>query len=250
MEPAGFAILRKLAPVRPENRLSPEENKDLESKYKKWLWLELALLFTFGPPFGFAWFWLFRSLTLWVNSSRRPALILLSPYPIFWGVPSILLGVISTAPLILVIFKKFLGDRFDEFQRWDNARFGIDGKKAASIMVIFIFAFTAFMLVVGLRSYTAFGEKGFSYQGPFSARVDYPYSRVKDIAKVSLVRAPIRTIIERTHYAIRFDDGFTWTTETFPDEADEECEREITALVTAQSGRAVRDVGFIEELGP
>jgi hypothetical protein len=187
---------------------------------------------------------------LWVNSQREPALILLSAYPIFWGIPSILLGVMSLVPAELFLFKRLSRDRFDEYQRWNNARFGFNGLKALGIMAIFIFAFTIFMLVVGLRSYTGFSEKGFTYQGPFSARVDYPYSRVKDIARVALVRAPIGEVIERTHLAIRFDDGFTWTTETFPDEADEECERKIIALVTGRSGRAVRGIGFIEELGP
>ncbi len=55
-------------------------------------------------------------------------------------------------------------------------------------------------------------------------------------------------MVTRTYYAIRFDDGETWSTEDIIDKADYKLYEDILALVSSRSGRSIQQLDLIDDL--
>jgi hypothetical protein len=229
----AFAIFRKLFPTKELATMSPAEIAALGKIYTKWEVIALPFVLGYAAATGYAWFLLFRFLGGLAARSHREALHVLVSGETFWFFPAL------------------LGDRYDEYMTWTNLRHKFDGWKVFRIMAVLFIVASALFVAGGMLTWVEFRDDRVILNRPWPVRTaNYPYSRVDTVAHIALSPNSDGKLVPRPYYAIRFDDGETWTSFELTKPGGVEPYDEIFALVSERSGRPIRRLDQFSELKP
>ena len=248
---AGFALFRRLFPTRLEP-LPPGEMERLSKVYTKWNLFAALLLFAYIVPITAGWFYALAPIAA-PALPGAPGEIRLVPPSVSMLIPAFFLAIITAALPMAPTFRLLLGRRFEEYRRWDELRVGFVGRPPFAILATSLVLLCLPYFAVIRNTGTDFLADRIVVRGPLSTEPTiYPYARVRAIARVAKSRAPIGTVNDRKHIAIRFDDGYTWATGNRLDnkQIGEDREREILDLVSRRTGLAPRQVDLVEDLEP
>jgi hypothetical protein len=209
----AFAIFRRVFPYRPPAAVSHRPLEELVKDYRKWELFAIVPFFLLVTALSILWYLGLRLIADWRLSTLKPNRFLLVPIPIIWALPAFFLGIISASLPLHLLYSALLEDRYEEYTLYCNLRIGFDSWKVFRwTALIFLIACGAGIGLV-LNWYTRLTDDAIYVRHPLSFdEVRYPYSRVAAIAYVATFTAPNGNIVHRPYFAIRFDDGTTWTT--------------------------------------
>ncbi len=233
------ALFRRLFPVRRDRDAEHPFTDEERRVYARWLAWSPLPIFTFIVLFGYAWYLAFKWAADMLYHPVPATRYLIRPSGLYWALPALFLGVISSAIPTDRLYRCLLGDRYRRFDRFCNERAGYDGNRALAWLSAFIVAGSAVFFLAGVTCFARFDEAGVEIARPFASRsVFYGYARVTSIEHWATFRAPNGTPIP--HYIITFDDGSTWSTripalrDPVPD-----LDGQIMELVARRSGRSI-----------
>jgi hypothetical protein len=238
----SFALLRRFFPVRLADGAEPPLTDEERRVYRRWELGALLPIFLLVPLLGYAWYLALKGASGLFHQATPATRYLVQPIPIFWGLPALFLGIISSAIPTEWLYRCLLRDRYRRYERFCNERAGYDGRRALVWLAGLFTAGSAVCFLAGVRSFARFDEAGVEIGRPLAFRSTfYPYARVKAIEHRATFRAPNGNTIRRPHYVILFDDGTSWSTRgAFRDPVPEIDER-IVQLVARRSGRSIEE---------
>ncbi len=248
----AFGLFQKIYPTKDLSSTSAEEIAALGKRYAKWQIIILPFFFVFIAATGLAWFCLFCFVGRIAAGSHEPSRLVLVPGPIFWALPSMFLGIISSAVPTHYLMKAMLGERrYEEYTLWCDLQAGFDGWKAFRVLSFLVVCASGLAVAAGLFTWIVFRDDRIEVKRPWSWNAySYPYGRVTAVARVNRFRAPNGNMVSRSHQVIRFDDGWIWNTDEIIDRRDEKREEAIAALVSERSGRPIQHIDLIDDLKP
>jgi hypothetical protein len=247
-----LVILRKRQARHP---LSVEQSRlfaELHAKYRKRDIYALLAYVAFAITLGSGWYLGLRWLAAWHASSLGPSRFLLGPSQDFWMLPAIFLGLVSGAVPLHYFLKALLRERLSEYELYDNLRARASGIQsgaffwlAAPIIVVCVVA-----VVLNLNCYTQFTDREIVIKVPWVvAERRYSYGQVEEIASVTRLTTMSGNVVLQPHHAIRFNDGTVWTTKNGWWIADADHGRHIAEFVAEASGKRIKEIESIKDLG-
>lgn len=243
-ENVRLAILRRLFPLPPGYVESGKSLEELTPVYRRWEIYSIPLLLVFGPPLVAAWWWILYSIGIWNAQRFSGAVYHLWPsFAMTWGVPAILLGIITSTVPISLFYRWRLRERCLEFERYSNLRCGYNGD-AATIPVFAFFGAIVLVIVVLLLHYRVILTNDAIVQYPFFSlsSVRHNYRDIADIRTAPKVRTPIGDIKDNDNYETEFTDGSIWSTYPNPTNLTAAEKRQMMEFVAKQSGIPIRQV--------
>jgi hypothetical protein len=236
----SFALFRWLCPEGvtggAECPLTDEERRI----YRRWEFGALVPIFILAPTFGFAWYLALQGVADLFHKGAPGTRFLVRPAPAFWAIPSIFLGIISSAVPMECLYRSLLRDRYSRYERFCNERVGFDGKRVLAWLGACVAVGSVVGLVAGVTSFARFDEAGMEIGRPLGFRSKFhDYKSVKTIEHRTTFVAPNGTTVQRPHYVISFDDGTSWSTREGLRDPLPESDDRIAQLVAQKSGRPI-----------
>ncbi|HWE35850.1 MAG TPA: hypothetical protein VG406_04700 [Isosphaeraceae bacterium] len=236
----AFALCRGLIPVRPGAADEPPLTDEERRRYARWESASIVPLFVFAPLLGFAWYLALRDATRLFPHDRPGTLFLVEPIGVYWMLPALFLGIVSSAVPMTLLYRALLGDRFGRFVRSCNERVGFDSWRLLRWLTALIALGSVAWFVVGVTTFACFDGAGVEIARPLEFRgTYYNYARVRTIEHRATFRAPNGNTISRPHYVVSFDDGSSWSTRGGLRDPVPDLDERIVRLVARKSGRAI-----------
>ena len=238
----SFAIFRWLCPA-PVPGFATEPISDEErSVFRRWEVGSLVPILLLIPLLGYAWYLgLTRAASLFHHEAQGTR-FLLQPSPVYWAIPSLFLGIISSPIPLDGLYRTLLRDRHRRYERYCMECIGFDSRRLfVCLAVIFVGALAVFFLA-GVTSFSRFTDSGIEIQRPLSFRSGfYVYARVRAIEHRATFRGPIGNTVRRPHHVILFEDGTPWSSREGLRDPVPKVDGQIAELVSQRSKRPITE---------
>ncbi len=253
---AVFALLAKLIPFQPPPEIPDEERESLVQRYR---WVDAAFLPVFFVSAGLLtlfWSWLLNLLGEWRLSQLPPSVYLITPEPywVFWMLPGLFLGIITSAVPMTLAMRLVLGkQRYAEYLLASQLRTRFDFRKATYLFFIGTGLLVGVVVVLGLDWYTRFGEKEIAVNRLLGfGETVYSYNDVTGLVEATHLKAPNGNIVERTRWFILFKDGDRWCNEDLGSRPANFAERDaaLRKFVAEKTGKSWQHVKFVDDVTP
>ncbi len=235
----SFALFRGAFPARvdDETPLTDEERR----VYRRWEAGALAPFFIFVPLLGYAWYLVLKGAASLFHEAAPATRYLVLTMPLFWVIPALFLGMISSAIPMEWLYRCLLRDRYPRYERSCSERVGFDEKRALMWLAPLIIAGSVVCFLAGVTSFARFQEAGVEVGRPLALRSTfYDYAHVRTIEHRAAFRAPNGNIIPRYH-VITFDDGSSWSSRSVFRDPEPDLDGRIAELVARRSGRPIAE---------
>lgn len=244
---AFFSILRRLFPLPPGYVESGKSLEELKPVYRRWELYSLPLLFGFVPPLTAAWWWLLYWIGIWNSQRFSGAVYHLWPMGLTWGVPAILLAILTTSVPMPRFYRWRLRERYPEFERYLNLRCGYRQDSAAVPVYAFFMTIVMVSVVLILHSRVILTNDEIIQYPFFSlSSVSHKYGDIVDIRTAPQRRAPNGRLRDNDDYQTEFADGSVWSTYLNPADLTTAEKRQMMEFVSKQSGKPIRLVPVLE----
>jgi hypothetical protein len=234
------AIIRWLFPA-PAAAFAQEPMNDGERLvHRRWEDAECLALLLLAALLSYAW----HQGMMWAASvfqrEAHGTRFLVQPSPLYWVIPALLLGLITSAIPLDELYRILLRDRYRRYRRYCIERVGFAPRRLLVCLVIIALGVAAVFFLAGVTTYSRFTDAGVEIHRPLSFRNPfYEYARVKAIEHQATFRAPIGNTVKRPHYVILFDDGTLWSSREGLREPVPEVDDQIARLVSQRSKRPI-----------
>jgi hypothetical protein len=198
---------------------------------------------------GAAWLWQQAFLALWAARLARlgPARWVLAPSPYYLWLCAGFLGMLSAAPVLQVLYRTFLRERYDEYLLFTNLRVGFDTWKALrALAAVIVPAALAFGLL-GVDAYAQVTDDAIVVNRFWSVDEErHPYTAVEAVRAVERVKALSGDLVQRPHLVVTFADGTRWSTESLVRDPDPATDAVIAGFVAGRAAKPVEQVDLDE----
>ncbi len=230
---ASFALFRRLLPARPDPSDGPPLTAEERRIYHRWEMGALVPFFLFATSIGAAWYFVLKGAADFCWRTPPGTRFLVRLPDLSWGLPAIVLGIVSAAIPMHWLYAALLGDRYPRYERACNERVGFDGWRVFVWMAGFAVAGSGAFFWADVVTFARFDDQGVEIGHPLAVPSHfYPYARVRAIEHRASFVAPNGNVIPRDYYVIRFDDDATWSTGSlFHDDTGQRDDGAIARLV-------------------
>jgi hypothetical protein len=237
----AFAIFRRLTPAKVDSTLAAIPREELRRRYQSWEIASILPIFAFAALFACGWFFLLRDGAKRLAPTAGEAPFVIAPEDAYWLLPAFFLGLVSSALPVALLYKWLLGDRYREYDAYNQLRTGVNTWAVFRVFAILIcLAATGFVLA-GVNYTTVFDERGITTQRMWgSAGGFHGYSAVTAIRREDYFTAPNGNRIYRPHYVIELEDGARWTSRDGLRTPEPFLDTKIMEFVARKSGRAIQ----------
>ena len=236
----SFALFRWLCPTSLTDGAGTPLTDEERRVYRRWEGGALIPFFILVPLLGLAWYFALKGAAGLFQHATPGMQFLARPTPIFWGLPALFLGIISSAVPMEWLYRSLLRDRYPRYERFCNERVGFNGKRVFAWLAAFVAVGSSVGFVAGVTSFARFDEAGVEIGRPLGFRSKfYTYKSVKSIEHRATFRAPNGNNVRRPHYVVAFDDGTSWSTREGLRDPVPESDDRIAQLVAQKSGRSI-----------
>lgn len=229
-------VLSKLAPYHAPPETRHYTLASLTPIYAKWEFITLGLVFILVPLIGYAIFSVLQAAMAFALKRFEHAPYVLSPTGIFWALPAGFLALIMTSPLLELILRRLLKERYLEFDIYQQLKYKFDAKKIGKVLVNFITVICGAFLILTFNFYIVFDSTQIISNDFFSFTDErYLYSEIRSI-QIESIGSTQHQPPTTTQYLIEFHNGKRWHTRLWPIELDEAFGRQVMGFVSAGSG--------------
>lgn len=165
-----------------------------------------------------------------------------APDAAYWALPSIFLGIITSAVPLTAMYKLLLRDRYGEYDHYCSTRVGFSTNRVGAVLATLVIVGAGAFLLFGVRSRVDFLGDSISIRRFGHEQTVYPYSSIRSIYSASHVRAPNGKIVHRPHYIIVFDGGDRWSTRDGLRDPKLHTDSVLVRYVATRSNRPVEQV--------
>ncbi len=202
-------FMAKLFPLPPGYEEAGPPLEKLAPVYRKWLSVVNVMCLPYMALLTFVWwYYILAPLCRW-NASRFDQVVFHLYLPaVAMAAPAIFLGILSSAPLVVLTIRGLLRDRFALFLRYDNLFYGIDFHRAMRLLLSFFGLILLAAVLAILNWHMDFDQKEVRLQSWFGlSHSAYPYSAVAEIRTAPRYKQLFGKVIEDRGYEIQFSDG-------------------------------------------
>jgi hypothetical protein len=220
---------------------------ELARTYGKWIWGTLAIMLVGIVPFAACWWWLLDRLDLWNTSRFGPAVYHLHEMRIALILPAFLLGILSAGLVQIWTYRRLLGPRFAEYQRFELLTAGFDSRRAGRLVICVAFVLSVLMVVLALSWHVMFLQDRIEfYSWGGMGNTAKPYSSIREIRTAPQLRAPSGTLVDRREYEVEFEDGSTWSTNFAPATLTLPEKQQLANFIAEQAKLRIRELDVLE----
>lgn len=236
----SFALFRVIFPRRitdfSDSPLTEEERRI----FRWWEVASLVPIFLFVVLLGFGWYLVLKGGDRLLVPYTRHTLLLVRPSNFYWMIPSLFLGIVSSAIPLNALYGILLRDRLRRYQRYCNERVGFDANRAFMVLGAIVVAGVVVFFLAGITSFTRFTYSGIEIARPLWFRTEfYPYRSVREIERFPVSSTLSGNPRPLAHWVIRFDDGTSWSTCDGLRDPSPVDDVKVERLVSRQSGLKV-----------
>lgn len=241
------ALLRRLFPLPDGYEDEGPTLEELTPRYRWWhLFYTVALLI---GMFGFTWpVWLLlRALHNWNAARFEPAEVHVHDTGLAMFLPAFFLGILVTGGFLTLAMRLLLGQRFDEYVRYDNLRFGADSRRATRPIAITVLVICLVLFLAIVNYHVVFYQDKVRFQSWFGlSNSTLPYTDIVDLRRFDKVQAPNGNIINRRRYDVEFANGRVWSTDWTMGQFDDADKARLFDYLAKRSGKPVRRLPIFE----
>jgi len=207
--PIAFALLRRLKAY---NRLEKSglSIEELRARYGRWDLISRII----GIPLMFSLAYVCWILLCWIEAIRAsflgPANFVLTPIPIFFGIPSLFAGILLTAVTYKLIFSSILGsDGYMRLIQYQSLKQKINSAKVLRHMTFVLVPAIVVSVVLGFQTYAVATDWNLVFHPYFSIMErTYGWNEIYKVALVKSFRAPNGNLRrDRPFYSVHMTDG-------------------------------------------
>jgi hypothetical protein len=237
---SSSAILRWIFPAPPADSSEDPITDEERSVYRRWEAGSLFPFFFLAALLGSAWYLgLTWTASLW-NHVGHGTRFSVQPSPIYWSIPAIFLGMITSMIPLDGLYRALLRGRYRRYERYCMKRVGFDPRRLFVCLMVIVLSGSAIFFLAGVTSFSRFTDIGIEIQRPLSFRSGYyEYARVRAIEHRATLRAPMGNTVQCPHYVILFDDGSSWSSRDGLRDPVPDVDRQIAQLVSQRSKRMI-----------
>lgn len=202
----------------PPGRYTADDLPELNRQYAKWE-MFAVLPFALGA-IGFTWvsYQVLCGVAEHFHSWKPRPLFLVTLPQIIWLLPAMFLGMLSTLPVVTLLYGWLLGNRYADYTQYCDLKHGVNGRRFVGVLAWLLIAAGILLIPQMLHAHAAFYPNHMVTRGLLDLsqrRIDY-----KEIAALHHVdqwQAPNGDWKNRPHHAITFADGTHWRTNAIDD---------------------------------
>jgi len=199
------------------------------------------LCFLLAPPLVLLWLGLFQAMGLWFTPDPGASERLLRPGVWAWALPALFAGLACLAPLMHLLMKPLLAERYAEYIFYARKLAGFD-------VVLVVKALTALIAVAALcgallfsSTFTAFLDDRIVIKPVLGEPRSYGYGEIVTIRSVPAGDQSDRKPSERRpgHYEILFRDGTLWRSTDGLRDSLPACDYRALSWAAARAGKRI-----------
>ena len=233
------AIFRRLYPVPPlaenEAPLTPEERR----LYAGWTAAFTGLLFLIIPAMSLGWYLSLSNAADYCYPDPPGTVRLIKGSRLVWAIPSLPLGIVTSAWPLEWFVRLFLGDRARRLKRLGDETCGYDGNRVLRRLIVVFLVGSALYFAFAIRMFVRFDAGGMELGRPFRLATHYyPDASIRGVEHRATVRNLFGEVVPRAHYSVIFDDGSDWEVDAIYDFGAGR-EEGMAAYIAARAGRSI-----------
>jgi hypothetical protein len=155
-----FALFRCVFPARIAHPSSEPLTDEERRIYRRWDIGSPLLCLPLATVFGLAWYLALTRLGGLFPHESPDTVFVAQPAPVFWGVPAIFLGMLTSAIPLDLCHRAVFRDRYRRFERYCNERVGFDSNRVFIVFAVIILAGSAVFFLAGVTSFARFTDAG------------------------------------------------------------------------------------------
>lgn len=243
-----MAVLSALFPYKPSPGVRVRSLEELRGEYQWWEAVAGIPFIAFGFAIGGVSFLILRWIAEWNARGLDGSRFLLLPFPGYWWLPSVFLGLILAAVPMHFLYKTMLGDRYHEYTMYGNLKYGFDTWKIFYWMSAVLTFLMAVAVAAGLTAYTRVTDQAIVIRGPLSRHErTYSFDEIESIVAVAGTKKRNGEFVPEPYHAVRFKDGAMWTTRDGLQDSNSAQIVPLIEFLAKGSGRPIEQVQLIED---
>lgn len=243
----AIRLLRLIAPLPEGYAEAGPSLEELRPAYGKWRAWGLVLFLVSVVPLSVPWWWLFDRIDHWNTSHLGPAVYHLHEMRMALALPGMFLGILSAGLLQMWAFRRLLGARYAEYQRFEDLSAGFDSRRIGRPILLGTLLLSVLMVVLALSWHVLlFQDRMEFYSWGGLGNTAKPYSSIREIRSAPQLRAPSGKLVDRREYEVEFEDGSTWSTNFAPATLKPPRKTELANFIAAQSKLKIRELDVLE----
>ncbi len=210
-------LLKQIPYFKPApGRFTEDDLPALRQEFARWEAFAAVPIILAVAPAVWLWYLGFIALSDYYYSVGKQPVYLLTLPRLVWWIPAFFLGLLSAIPMLTLLYRAMLKDRYADYLDYCDLNHGVNGWRFLKLTVWFILIAGILFLPQMLKTHAAFHEKWFELRGFLSlSDQQFKYEDIATLIRADESRAPNGKWVHRPHYAIQFDDGTAWNTKTF-----------------------------------
>lgn len=208
--PLVYKYLIRVAPVPDREFTRPME--DMRRDYTSWQIIGTIAVILLIIPGVVLWLFIFIQLAKWRVSSLSSAQY---EYTTSWFsllLPAMFLGVLTSLFVMLWLYRRMLGDRYEEYMHFCDLSLKYDQRKYLPLMTWCTVIMSLVLLLPLLNTYILFTDAAVHFNRLVRLTEQrYGYDQVTEIAHVLKSRAPSGKVHDKPYFLVTFEDGVCWS---------------------------------------
>ncbi|WP_342327481.1 hypothetical protein [Pedobacter sp. FW305-3-2-15-E-R2A2] len=239
-----YFLLGRLMSVEKSEYKTEKSFETLSAKYLVFDLKHLGIFLVMVGASGYLFYEIFLLFTGFRTSLLSDALIVVAPRIELLLMPSLFWALLSSSLLIVLLIKRQLKDDWKEYMAYYNLKYKFNYAKAAVYLTRTLAVITIVITIASLDWFSSFGHKEIKMNVFLSLGTkSYHYSDVSNVIAVMKVKAPNGNIRNEPYFLVTFNDGNKWSSRDHGFN-DQQKNKEIIALVSKQSNKALSQVEF------
>jgi hypothetical protein len=243
-------VLRRLFQLPAGYAEAGKSLEELDREYRKWKWILLTLFFLLFPLLAGAWWWILNQVGILIAGRFADAVFQLRMTKFAWILPSLPLGMLTSA-LPLNLFARWrLKGLYSEYVRYECLDKGYDCK-AAAVPTYLFFSAILLLFLLSLFHWRAVFTKDEIVIYPFwsLSSVRHSYQDIAEIRTAPQCKAPSGKIVNNVDqdHVLQFSDGYRWSTYWIWGETDDNEKRRLIDFISTKSSKPVRQLAILED---
>lgn len=208
-----FALLRLLIPLKkhlPPTSLPAEE---LDRTYRKWDIASSVPVIVFGGLSAYLWFLVLHAIAGLILLRPLNSIYFIIPEDAYWAIPALFLGIISSGPPSVLLYKWLLGNSYSAYEAYSLMRVGFDAWAVVKGFAVLFVLLTVGFILGAINYTTIFDQEGITTKRLWGRGGGFhSYSSIESIRSERYITAPNGNRVFKPHHVIEFTDGARWTT--------------------------------------